>query len=144
LIADEPTTALDVTVQAQIFALLNDLKNEIGMAILLITHDLAVVAENCDSVRVMYAGRIVETASVGALFGEPLHPYTRGLMAAVPGGERDRLMMIPGDVPAATHYPPGCRFAPRCAHVMPHCRERIPALLEPRPNQRAACFLYET
>jgi oligopeptide/dipeptide ABC transporter ATP-binding protein len=144
LIADEPTTALDVTVQAQIFALLNDLKNEMGMAILLITHDLAVVAENCDSVRVMYAGRIVETASVGALFGEPLHPYTRGLMAAVPGGERDRLMMIPGDVPAATHYPPGCRFAPRCAHVMPHCRERIPALLEPRPNQRAACFLYET
>jgi peptide/nickel transport system ATP-binding protein len=143
LIADEPTTALDVTVQAQIFALLKDLQSEMGMAILLITHDLAVVAENCDSVRVMYAGRIAEAASVDALFGEPLHPYTRGLMAAVPGAERDRLMMIPGDVPAATDYPPGCRFAPRCPHVMPHCRERVPALLEPRPEHRAACFLYE-
>jgi oligopeptide/dipeptide ABC transporter ATP-binding protein len=143
LIADEPTTALDVTVQAQIFALLKDLQREMGMAILLITHDLALVAENCDSVNVMYAGRIAETASAARLFGEPLHPYTRGLMAAVPGAELERLTVIPGDVPAATHYPPGCRFAPRCAHVMAHCRERVPALFEPRPDHRAACFLHE-
>jgi oligopeptide/dipeptide ABC transporter ATP-binding protein len=143
LIADEPTTALDVTVQAQIFALLKDLQTEMGMAILLITHDLAVVAENCDSVCVMYAGRLAETGSVDRLFREPLHPYTRGLMESVPGAQRDRLVMIPGEVPAATHYPPGCRFAPRCGHVMPHCRERVPALLEPRPGHRTACFLYE-
>ncbi|MGQ0569078.1 MAG: ABC transporter ATP-binding protein [Armatimonadota bacterium] len=143
LIADEPTTALDVTVQAQIFSLLKDLQAQLGMAILLITHDLAVVAENCDRLYVMYAGRIAESASVDALFGEPLHPYTQGLMTAVPGRGGARLHAIPGEVPSAAQYPPGCRFWPRCPHAMARCRESHPPLLEPSSGHQVACFLYD-
>ena len=143
LIADEPSSALDVTVQAQIFSLLKDLQARMGMAILLITHDLAVVVENCEWAYVMYAGRIAESGSVAALFGEPLHPYTRGLMAAVPGSGRARLHAIPGEVPSAAQYPPGCRFWPRCPHTMDRCRESHPPLLQPRPGHQAACYLYD-
>ena len=144
LIADEPTSALDVTVQAQIFNLLKDLRARLNMAILLITHDLAVVAENCDRAYVMYAGRIAESASVNALFAEPLHPYTRGLMSAVPGGGETRLHVIPGVVPSGANYPPGCRFWPRCVHAMARCRESHPPLLQPRAGHQTACYLYDT
>jgi oligopeptide/dipeptide ABC transporter ATP-binding protein len=117
LIADEPTTALDVTIQAQILDLLRTLREETGTAIILITHDLGVVAEMCDRVAVMYAGEIVEQTDVGALFRDPLHPYTRGLIGSIPvvGEERDELAVIPGQVPNLVDLPKGCRFAPRCA-----------------------------
>jgi oligopeptide/dipeptide ABC transporter ATP-binding protein len=143
LIADEPTTALDVTVQAQIFSLLRDLRSRLGMAMLLITHDLALVAENCDRAYVMYAGRIAESAPIERLFADPLHPYTRGLIEAVPGASGGRLRVIPGDVPAADRYPAGCRFAPRCAHAVARCRAALPPVLEPHPAHRVACILYD-
>ncbi|HVX83800.1 MAG TPA: ABC transporter ATP-binding protein [Phycisphaerae bacterium] len=131
LIADEPTTALDVTIQAQILELMRELQRTTGMGILLITHDLGVVAENADVVAVMYAGKIVEYADVYELFSNPLHPYTKGLLACVPklGQERrgagnvGRLFTIPGMVPSATKYPPGCRFAARCTECVGHVRE---------------------
>ena len=141
LIADEPTSALDVTVQAQIFALLRDLQARLGTAVLLITHDLAVVAENCGRAYVMYAGRIVETAPVAALFGQPRHPYTRGLLGAVPGRGAG-MRVIPGEVPSAARYPAGCRFWPRCAHAMDRCRTAHPQLSEPDPGHHVACYLY--
>ncbi|HMN79971.1 MAG TPA: ABC transporter ATP-binding protein [Burkholderiaceae bacterium] len=148
LIADEPTTALDVTVQAQILELLDDLKSRLGMSMLLITHDMGVVAETSQRVVVMYGARVVEEADVLALFDEPLHPYTRGLMRAIPrvdsaGGERRRLQTIPGSVQTITgDVAPGCRFAARCPQAMPVCAERDPLLSEPRPGHKVACWLY--
>ena len=126
LIADEPTTALDVTIQAQILELLRDLQESTSMGILLITHDLGVVAENADVVAVMYAGKIVEYAGVYELFDNPLHPYTRGLLACVPklGHEDERLFTIPGMVPSPLKYPPGCRFADRCTKCQGGVRRR--------------------
>ena len=147
LIADEPTTALDVTIQAQILALMSDLQTRFGTAILLITHDLAVVAETADRVAVMYAGRIVEEASVYDLFECPSHPYTRGLLEAIPhlsdlqGAEhRERLNEIPGIVPPMTHLPPGCRFAPRCTLASGQCAKQYPPLEERAPGHWVACW----
>ncbi len=123
LIADEPTTALDVTIQAQILELLKGLQREFGMAVILITHDLGVVAETADRVAVMYAGQVVETADVRTLFRRPLHPYTAGLQASLPklGGTRERLRVIPGNVPNPARFPQGCRFHPRCPVAQQRC-----------------------
>ena len=142
LIADEPTTALDVTIQAQILDLLREVREATGTAILLITHDLGVVAETADDVAVMYAGRIVEQAPVRQLFAAPQHPYTIGLLGAVPrlAGSRERLATIAGNVPDPLHMPPGCRFAPRCPFAEPACRIGDPALRELIPDHRAACI----
>jgi peptide/nickel transport system ATP-binding protein len=145
LLADEPTTALDVTIQAQILDLIAELQQETGAAVILITHDLGVVAEMADRVVVMYAGRKVEEAAVERLFDAPLHPYTRGLMAAMPhlGGEgagRRRLAEIPGVVPALTAMPPGCPFAPRCGRATGECHRAMPPLGEERPGHLVACW----
>jgi oligopeptide/dipeptide ABC transporter ATP-binding protein len=128
LIADEPTTALDVTVQAQILDLLRELQSELGMSIVLITHDLGVVAEMAHRVVVMYAGRIVERATVGELFARPRHPYTAGLLHSIPrlGGKADRLQPIEGSVPDAAALPAGCRFAPRCPIAFDRCHRESP------------------
>ncbi len=145
LIADEPTTALDVTTQAQILELMRELRREVDAAIILITHDLGVVAEVCDEVAVMYAGRIVERAPVDELFARPQHPYTWGLLASLPGrGRRDeRLHQIPGSPPSLLHPPAGCRFASRCPMVMPACRpDPGPALLATgNAGAQVACLL---
>ncbi len=144
LIADEPTTALDVTVQAQIMALIGDLRREFGMAILLITHDLGIVAEHADRVAVMYAGRKVEAGSVAAIFEAPQHPYTRGLLGSIARWDDSdqRLVEIPGTVPALSDLPQGCAFADRCSHVMPRCRLAIPELLATGLGETTvACFL---
>ena len=144
LIADEPTTALDVTIQAQILELLDRLQKELGMAVLLITHDLGIVAGHADRVVVMYAGQVVETAVTTALFDRPTHPYTEGLMAAVPRIDvpRSRLDAIPGQVPAATAWPPGCRFHPRCPYAWDKCVTEEPPLLETAdPAHAARCWL---
>jgi peptide/nickel transport system ATP-binding protein len=149
LIADEPTTALDVTVQAQILDLLNELKDRFGMAVLLITHDLGVIAETAQRVIVMYAANIVEEASVDALFEEPLHPYTQGLLRSIPradraAGKRQRLTQIKGSVPALLgELRACCRFAPRCAFAKPSHFENTPPLKEVRPGHKTACFLYD-
>jgi peptide/nickel transport system ATP-binding protein len=127
LIADEPTTALDVTIQSQVLQLLRQLKQEVGLTVLLITHDLGVVAELCDRVAVMYAGTIVETAPVAELFGNPRHPYTQGLLAALPGAS-DTLAPIPGRVPDLLNPPSGCRFHPRCPLAVDRCRAEAPEL----------------
>jgi peptide/nickel transport system ATP-binding protein/oligopeptide transport system ATP-binding protein len=142
LIADEPTTALDVTVQAQILDLLRDLQQQTGMAIVLITHDLGVVAEMADEVAVMYAGRVVERATASALFDDPQHPYTLGLLGSVPRLEekRDRLLAIEGSVPSATALPPGCRFHPRCVFGADACTKEQPPLLRVAPAHEAACI----
>ena len=142
LIADEPTTALDVTIQAQILDLLLDLRDEFGMAVIVITHNMGVVAETADRVLVMYAGRIVEEAPVAALFDRPLHPYTRGLLACVPSldDDRDRLLAIPGSLPDPARRPPGCRFAPRCPHAVPACTEAIPVPVAGGPGHTGACI----
>lgn len=144
LIADEPTTALDVTIQAQILALLNKLRAETGMGMMLITHDLGVVAETADEVAVMYAGKIVELAEVNALFKSPRHPYTQGLFASLPGVNyaSDRLQTIKGQVPAATAFPEGCRFYPRCPHAMPVCKQE-PELTQIGTDHRVACWLFD-
>jgi oligopeptide/dipeptide ABC transporter ATP-binding protein len=141
LIADEPTTALDVTIQAQILDLLRRLQAERGMAVLLITHDLGVVAELCHRVAVIYAGRIVELASVGELFARPLHPYTRGLLECLPHPSRFGLPLasIEGAPPDLRAVPDGCRFAPRCAHAIPSCRRHEPDLDERAPGHFVAC-----
>ncbi len=141
LIADEPTTALDVTIQAQILDLLLDLRDEFGMAVIVITHNMGVVAETADRVLVMYAGRIVEEAPVAALFDRPLHPYTRGLLACVPSldDDRERLLAIPGSLPDPARRPPGCRFAPRCPHAVPACTAAVPAPFAAAPGHTAAC-----
>jgi peptide/nickel transport system ATP-binding protein len=149
LIADEPTTALDVTIQAQILDLILDLQKEFGAAVILITHDLGVVAETARRVIVMYAGRKVEEAEVGELFAQPLHPYTAGLMASIPrldlmrGEEKrpeDRLAEIPGIVPPLFALPPGCAFAPRCPKADDLCRRERPTYDEKQPAHWAACW----
>jgi peptide/nickel transport system ATP-binding protein len=148
LIADEPTTALDVTIQAQILDLMRALQRETGTAIILITHDLGVVAEMCDRVAVMYAGEIVEQAGVAELFASPQHPYTRGLIGSVPrlGEIRDELATIPGSVPNLIDLPSFCRFAPRCAtrveQDVPHCTELHPELRPTSAVHDVRCFLY--
>jgi len=147
LIADEPTTALDVTIQAQILDIILDLQRKLGTAVILITHDLGVVAETAQRVIVMYAGRKVEEAPVEELFARPLHPYTHGLMGSIPRlpsmrGEVTvgRLQEIPGTVPPLSNLPPGCVFAPRCAHAEDRCRAQYPAYEERRPGHWAACW----
>ena len=144
LIADEPTTALDVTIQAQILELLARLQRELGMALLLITHDLGVVAGSANRVVVMYAGQVVETADTPTLFARPLHPYTSGLMQSVPRLDhgREPLHGIPGSVPAATDWPTGCRFHPRCPYAWDKCAtEEPPVLAGPEPGHSARCWL---
>jgi oligopeptide/dipeptide ABC transporter ATP-binding protein len=141
LIADEPTTALDVTVQAQILDLLRLIQKEEGMSILLITHDLGVVAEMCDTVAVMYAGSIVEHASVEEIFKNPLHPYTVGLMNSVPRPGTKRLIPIEGQPPDLANLPKGCRFADRCPLVEPRSREAVPPLEEKRPEHFVRCVV---
>jgi len=146
VIADEPTTALDVTIQAQILDLLQDMKERFGMAVMLITHAMGVVAETAQRVVVMYAGKIVEEAPVGTLFEDPRHPYTQGLIRSIPRIDLDRahktrLEAIGGSVPIMINPPPGCRFAPRCRHAMSLCTEREPALREIAPGHRMACHL---
>jgi peptide/nickel transport system ATP-binding protein len=138
LIADEPTTALDVTIQAQILELIQELKDKLGTAVVLITHDLGVVAETAQRVVVLYAGRKVEEAAVGELFARPLHPYTRGLMAAIPRlDDEKRLAEIPGSVELKTV---GCSFAPRCSRVTDKCRAQAPPIVEERPGHFVACW----
>jgi len=153
LIADEPTTALDVTIQAQILDLILELQKELGTAIILITHNLGVVAETAQRVIVMYAGKKVEEAEVDALFGQPLHPYTHGLLASIPrleimGGRTansaQRLKEIPGMVPALTNLSPGCTFAPRCAFADDRCRAQFPPYEQKRPGHWAACWHSES
>ena len=143
LIADEPTTALDVTIQAQILELMKKIQKEQGTSILLITHDLGVVAEMCSRVIVMYAGKIVEEAPVGVLFGNPSHPYTHGLIASVPklGSGVKVLPSIPGSVPDLSSMPKGCRFAPRCKYATDKCREQEPELKAINENQKCRCWL---
>ena len=146
LIADEPTTALDVTIQAQILHLVLELQQELGMGLLLITHDLGVVAQTAQRVVVMYAGRKIEEADVEALFAQPLHPYTRGLMASMPtlpqAGTRQqaRLAEIPGTVPSLVRLPPGCAFAPRCALAVDRCRSEAPPLETFGHDHQVACW----
>lgn len=145
LIADEPTTALDVTIQAQILELMKDLQQKEGMSIMMITHDLGVVAEMCDRVIIMYAGQVVEEAEVRTLFKRPLHPYTRGLLASLPQlAEGDtRLRSIPGQVPNPLHMPQGCRFAPRCTYRQEQCETQVPELLEAAPGHQCRCILQQ-
>jgi len=144
LIADEPTTALDVTIQAQILDLLESLQEDAGLAVLMITHDLGVIAEVADRVAVMYAGKIVESGDLISIFDSPGHPYTQGLMASVPKltEQKERLSVIPGTVPDATRFPDGCRFCPRCSRAEDVCREQEPPLLEidGRHGHAVACW----
>jgi oligopeptide/dipeptide ABC transporter ATP-binding protein len=142
LIADEPTTALDVTIQAQIIDLLRSLRDETGAAIMLITHDLGVIAELADEVIVMYAGKVVERSPVAALFDNPQHPYTVGLLGAIPKLHADqaRLATIQGTVPNPRDMPTGCRFNPRCPFAVDRCRHEEPPLAEIRPGHAAACW----
>jgi peptide/nickel transport system ATP-binding protein/oligopeptide transport system ATP-binding protein len=146
LIADEPTTALDVTTQAQILQLMRELRDRVGTSIILITHDLGIIAEMCDDVNVMYAGEIVEQGNVFDLFDRPSHPYTRGLLASIPKATEQRtearMPSIPGMVPNLERLPPGCRFNPRCGNVMPVCHEAEPALLEVGSGHTARCWLH--
>jgi oligopeptide/dipeptide ABC transporter ATP-binding protein len=142
LIADEPTTALDVTIQAQILDLLLDLRDEFGMAIMMITHNMGVIAETADRVLVMYAGRMVEQAPVGRLFDHPLHPYTSGLLSCVPtlDQDQDRLIAIPGSLPEPSRRPAGCRFSARCIHAIPACSDAVPPLRNFETDHDAACI----
>ena len=146
LIADEPTTALDVTIQAQILELMQDMKERLGMAIMLITHAMGVVAETSQRVVVMYAGKVVEEAPVKSLFANPRHPYTQGLIRSIPRVDRaarhkERLEAIPGTVPSLLDPPPGCRFAARCKYAMDICIQAVPPLKEVAPGHRVACVL---
>ena len=148
ILADEPTTALDVTIQAQLLDLMGELQAKFGTAMVLITHDMGLIAENADRVMVMYAGRKVEEAEVSTIFADPLHPYTRGLLGSIPhlelGGAADagrkRLQEIKGSVPSLQKLPPGCAFAERCPHATPQCREASPPLEQKRPGHWVACF----
>jgi peptide/nickel transport system ATP-binding protein len=148
LLADEPTTALDVTIQAQILKLIAELQDKLGTAVILITHDLGTIAEHADRVVVMYAGRIVEQASVDDLFARPRHPYTSGLLASIPRLDvlpaettvRQRLSEIAGNVPSLLELPAGCAFEPRCPYATAECRAAYPPLEERRPNHWAACW----
>jgi peptide/nickel transport system ATP-binding protein len=145
LIADEPTTALDVTIQAQILELMQEMKQRLGMSIMLITHAMGVVAETCQRVVVMYAGKVVEEAPVEALFGDPRHPYTQGLIRSIPrvdrAAEHKRLEAIPGTVPSLLEPPPGCRFAARCKYAMDICTQAMPPLKEVVPGHFVRCVL---
>ncbi len=145
LIADEPTTALDVTIQAQILDLMRNLAQENGTSILLITHDLGVVAEMCDRVAVMYAGKIVEQGAVRQIFKNPQHPYTKGLLNSIPKltGERERLHPIDGNVPSLRNMPKGCRFAPRCPFATEKCFEQDPGFFEIEDGHVSRCWLHE-
>jgi oligopeptide/dipeptide ABC transporter ATP-binding protein len=144
LIADEPTTALDVTIQAQILDILRDLKHRLGSSVLLITHDLGVIAETADRVAVMYAGVVVETAPVRELFRSPLHPYTQGLLNSIPRMDdpTKRLESIPGSVPNLIYPPSGCRFHPRCPHAMEICKQARPPVTIEAKDHTVACYLY--
>jgi oligopeptide/dipeptide ABC transporter ATP-binding protein len=147
LIADEPTTALDVTIQAQILELMKELQQKIGMALLLITHDLGVVAEQADDVAIMYAGKIVERANTRAIFNRPFHPYTVGLLNSLPGAgtqKKKRLDAIPGMVPSPLHLPSGCRFRDRCPKAADLCAQKEPELLEKEPGHTVACHFPHT
>ena len=150
LIADEPTTALDVTIQAQILDLMRDMRREMGTSVILITHDLGVVAEMAERVAVMYAGEIVEQTDVNTLFDEPLHPYTQGLMGSIPvlGEIKEKLDVIPGSVPNLVNLPPGCRFAPRCQARVKYncavCADVKPELEEVKPGHHVRCWLYKS
>ncbi len=144
LIADEPTTALDVTIQAQILELIKDLREKSGMSIILITHDLGVIAENCDHVVVMYAGRIAETADVRSLFSHPLHPYTKGLLTSIPSRAKTAKALLPtieGSVPSLSDMPDGCRFAGRCPLAEDFCRQVLPLEKPVGKGRTAACHL---
>ncbi len=144
LIADEPTTALDVTIQAQILDLLRKLQADVGMSILIITHDLGIMAEMADQVAVMYASKVVEYAAVEELFGSPLHPYTHGLFRSRPalgGPKGEKLETIEGMVPSPLHFPAGCKFHPRCPHKQPRCETEEPELREIRPGHQVRCHL---
>jgi oligopeptide/dipeptide ABC transporter ATP-binding protein len=149
LIADEPTTALDVTIQAQILDLMRDMKTQLGSAMILITHDLGVIAEMANRVNVMYAGEIVEESPVASLFDKPLHPYTQGLIGSIPvlGEIRERLDVIPGSVPNLINLPQGCRFAPRCRARIDNnltvCTEQHPGLVEVSEGHKVRCWLYQ-
>jgi oligopeptide/dipeptide ABC transporter ATP-binding protein len=149
LIADEPTTALDVTIQAQILDLMRDLREKMGTSVILITHDLGVIAEMAERVAVMYAGEIVEQTDVNTLFDAPLHPYTQGLIGSIPvlGKVKERLEVIPGSVPNLVNLPPGCRFAPRCAarekFGLQICAQSKPDLIETAPGHLVRCWLYQ-
>ncbi|TBL76015.1 ABC transporter ATP-binding protein [Paenibacillus thalictri] len=143
LIADEPTTALDVTIQAQVLDLMKRMRDEYGTSVVMITHDMGVVAETADHVVVMYAGQVVESADADSLFEEALHPYTKALLKAIPSHDevKEVLYAIPGIVPDAAHYPVGCRFADRCDLVQPSCREKMPELREVKPGRFVRCDL---
>jgi len=149
LLADEPTTALDVTIQAQILDLIRDMRRDLGTSVILITHDLGVVAEMAERVAVMYAGEIVEQTDVNSLFDEPLHPYTQGLIGSIPilGEIKDKLDVIPGSVPNLMNLPPGCRFAPRCQarfkHALNICTVEKPELEEVKAGHFIRCWLYQ-
>jgi len=146
LIGDEPGTALDVIVQAQTLKLMRDLKDRLGLSMLLISHDLSIIAETCEKVAIMYAGRIVEYGDAEAIFKEPQHPYTQGLIKAFPSlkGERIRLTSIPGQPPDLLHPPPACRFNPRCPYVMDVCKKIEPPLQKPGSGDHlVACHLYQ-
>ena len=149
LIADEPTTALDVTIQAQILDLIRDLRNQLGTAVILITHDLGIIAEMADRVAVMYAGRIVEEAAVRHIFSNPLHPYTKGLITSIPilGLQKNRLEVIPGNVPNLIDLPSGCRFATRCKAKLENnltiCDEIEPAFVKSETGHKVRCWLYQ-
>jgi oligopeptide/dipeptide ABC transporter ATP-binding protein len=143
LIADEPTTALDVTIQAQILDLIRDLQHRMGLAVILVTHDLGVVAQYADDVTILYAARVMEQAPADELFAHPLSPYTKGLLASIPGLEgthHRRLQAIPGTIPSALYPPPGCRFHPRCPLAIPDCAGTVPPLEAKLPNHYAACI----
>jgi peptide/nickel transport system ATP-binding protein len=147
LIADEPTTALDVSIQAQILRLIQDLVRELDLTVLLITHNLGVVARVCNKAAVMYAGRVVEQGPVRSIFKEPRHPYTRGLLQAVPtrGKGKGELQGIAGSIPSLVHPPAGCRFHPRCAYAMPHCAHEPPPVMRTiGRDHHVACHLYDT
>ncbi len=142
IIADEPTTSLDVIVEAQILDILDRLRRDEQMGMILITHNLGIVAETCDRVLVMYAGKVVEQGTVEQVFNTPKHPYTRGLMASTISLETTELHSIDGYPPDLVSPPPGCRFAPRCPYRMDHCTDAVPEYAEPEPGQLAACYLY--
>ena len=145
LIADEPTTALDVTIQAQVLELMNDLKTKYDTSMIMITHDLGIVAEVCDEVAVMYAGRIIEQGTLEDVFRETMHPYTEGLFNSLPNikNRTARLKPIIGLMPDPTNLPPGCAFAPRCNYATEECTKKIPELKAVSPTHKCACCAYE-
>jgi peptide/nickel transport system ATP-binding protein len=144
IIADEPTTALDVIVQAQVLRVIDELRRRLGLTMMLITHDLSIIAETCDSTAIMYAGKVMERGDVISIFKEPLHPYTQGLVASFPSikGEKKELASIPGSPPNLLEPPPGCRFHPRCPHTTERCRREEPPMVEMGKGHITACWLY--